>query len=112
VDVNWEAVGAVAEMLGAVATVATLGYLALQVRQNTRVAKTSATNARVDQRSRQSAFIAQTPESNRLFWAGLDEPESLSSAEYQYFEGIFATYFNGHEAAFNLKQENVPSPGE
>ena len=32
---NWEAVGAVGEVGGAIAVVATLGYLAVQIRQNT-----------------------------------------------------------------------------
>ena len=32
---NWEAIGAIGEILGAVAVVATLGYLAIQIRQNT-----------------------------------------------------------------------------
>jgi hypothetical protein len=31
---NWDAVGALAELLGAAATVATLAYLALQIRQS------------------------------------------------------------------------------
>ena len=31
---NWEALGAIAELLGAVAVFFTLAYLALQVRQN------------------------------------------------------------------------------
>ena len=33
---NWDAVGAIAELLGALATVATLAYLAVQIRQNSR----------------------------------------------------------------------------
>lgn len=39
---NWEAVGAVGEVLGAGAVIITLVYLAVQVRQNTRAMKTSA----------------------------------------------------------------------
>ncbi|HSG90514.1 MAG TPA: hypothetical protein VLA56_14960 [Pseudomonadales bacterium] len=33
---DWEAIGAVGELLGALAVLVTLGYLAVQVRQNTR----------------------------------------------------------------------------
>ena len=33
---NWEAIGAIGEIVGAIAVVATLGYLATQIRQNTR----------------------------------------------------------------------------
>jgi len=32
---NWEAIGAIGEIMGALAVVATLGYLAVQIRQNT-----------------------------------------------------------------------------
>ena len=39
---NWEAIGAVGEVLGAVGVIATLGYLAVQIRQNTRTVKSSA----------------------------------------------------------------------
>ena len=33
---NWDAIGAVSELIGAVAVVATLIYLAVQIRQNTK----------------------------------------------------------------------------
>ena len=33
---NWEAIGAIGEIVGAVAVVLTVGYLAVQIRQNTR----------------------------------------------------------------------------
>ena len=75
---NWDAIGASAELVGALATVATLAYLALQIRQNTKVVQLSTATARAEQRMQQSAFLSQTPEINRIFWAGLDEPESLS----------------------------------
>jgi hypothetical protein len=42
VDLNWEAVGAVGEILGAVTVVATLFYLARQVRHATAVARSAA----------------------------------------------------------------------
>jgi hypothetical protein len=100
-------VGAGAELLGAIATVATLGYLAAQIRQSNKLAQLSAVTARVDQRTHQATIISQTPEINRIFWAGLNEPETLSGPEYQHFESIFAAYFNGQEAAFSLREENA-----
>jgi len=39
---NWDAIGAVGESLGAIAVLVTLGYLAIQIRQNTQTMKTSA----------------------------------------------------------------------
>jgi hypothetical protein len=38
-DINWEAVGAIGEIVGAVAVVLTLGYLAVQIRQNTNASR-------------------------------------------------------------------------
>jgi hypothetical protein len=38
---NWEAIGAVGEAIGAFGVILTLGYLALQIRQNTRSLKSA-----------------------------------------------------------------------
>ncbi len=42
---NWEAIGAIGESLSAIAVLVTLGYLAVQIRQNTRATKASASNS-------------------------------------------------------------------
>ena len=39
---NWEAIGAIGEVLGAVGVIVTLGYLATQIRQNTRTMRSAA----------------------------------------------------------------------
>ena len=39
---NWDAIGAIGEILGALAVVLTLGYLAIQVKQNTHSMKVAA----------------------------------------------------------------------
>jgi len=36
---NWDAVGAVAELLGAIGVIVSLVYLAIQIRRNTRIQK-------------------------------------------------------------------------
>ena len=45
---NWEAIGAISEILGAVAVVATLVYLSAQIRQSTKVARSAARQAIAD----------------------------------------------------------------
>jgi len=59
---NWEAVGAVGEILGAIAVLITLGYLAVQIRQNTRAMKTSALSSLHD--------VHLLPENNERYTAG------------------------------------------
>ena len=75
---NWEAIGAIAELTGALAVFLTLVYLAVQIRQNTKALQGTTLNA----------ITAQTGE--ELKWASeqtdvrlkaRDEFESLSEAE-------------------------------
>jgi len=42
---NWEAIGAIGEIVGAMAVVASLVYLATQIRQSTKVARSATRNA-------------------------------------------------------------------
>lgn len=72
---DWNAVGALGEVLGAVAVVFTLAYLAKQVRQLNRIAKADAfRSARVRQASLTESW-ANDPEWSELFirirWQGL-----------------------------------------
>ena len=39
---NWDALGAIGEVVGAIAVVATLAYLAVQIRQNNKLSQTTA----------------------------------------------------------------------
>ena len=109
---NWDAIGAIAELVGAIATVATLAYLAVQIRQSSNTVRVSTATSRAEQKTQQSAFLSQTPEINRIFWAGLEHPESLSDADSRYFESIFATYLTSFEASFNLNRENALSDAD
>jgi hypothetical protein len=43
--VNWEAIGAIGEVIGAIGVIVTLGYLAVQVRQGSHVVRSSARQA-------------------------------------------------------------------
>jgi hypothetical protein len=107
-----DALGNIGDFLGGIGVVITLVYLAFQIRQNTNVVQISTASSRAEQRANMSAFVAQSPEINRIFWAGLEEPESLSQAEYRYFESIFATYFQGITSGFDLYREHAVSVAE
>ena len=85
---NWEALGAIGEVVGAVGVIATLVYLAYQIRQNTiqleqtiLSARASAVNAsQVTLReNRQSIF--EDAEMAGIFLRGNQSPDSLSEIE-------------------------------
>ena len=94
---NWDALGAVAELLGAIAVIVSIIYLAAQVRQ-TRLQLQSQAEDNITSR----AFEAYSPvyEGNNasIFRRGLESPESLNADEAFIFKllldrqrGAFAT---------------------
>jgi hypothetical protein len=86
--VSWDAVGALAELVGAVGVIASLLYLAVQVRHGTRA---SAVEAKLESTRLLHTFIdslIETPELNDLFLRGIADLESLSRSEYLRFSNM------------------------
>jgi hypothetical protein len=61
--VNWEAVGAIGEVFGAIGVIVTLAYLAMQIRQNSRLV---ANSLNIANRESRSEMLARGTELNRL----------------------------------------------
>jgi len=81
---NWEAIGAVGEILGALAVLITLVYLALQVRQNTQQVKLGSIQA--VNASNDSAFEPiYIPENSKIFTKGQQSYADLTDHEKQVF---------------------------
>ena len=56
---NWEAIGAIAESLGAIGVIATLAYLAQQIRHNTSMGRSAAATATSQATSSLNFLLAQ-----------------------------------------------------
>jgi hypothetical protein len=78
---NWEALGAIGEIVGAVAVVLTLGYLAVQIRQNTRTLRTSSHQASLDGFRELNRVLNELPELALIYRRGRNEPDSLPKDE-------------------------------
>jgi len=59
---NWEAIGAIGEILGAIAVVATLIYLAIQIKQSTRVARSATRQAIAESAQTLANDVINAPE--------------------------------------------------
>ncbi len=101
---NWDAIGAVGEVLGALAVVVTLGYLAIQMRQNTAALRISNENFLIE---RQDAIIATlvTDPSLAALAVKHDRQEELTDVEHvrmwnQYFRDLLMW-----ELAYNRLKE-------
>ncbi len=78
---NWEAIGAAGEILGAVAVVVTLLYLALQVRHNTLATSSSTQQIHLDAWNAMSTMIIENQEVARLLSMSDEEIAALDPVQ-------------------------------
>jgi hypothetical protein len=78
---NWEAIGAISSILSAIAVIATLGYVAVQIRQNTRALRSAATQGAHDQHASMYDILASDPKLADIFVRGLEAPDTLDRIE-------------------------------
>lgn len=77
---NWEAVGAIGEILGAAAVVATLAYLSIQIRQNTKVARSATRQAIAQSAQSLTSDVILTPDMAAILLRHL-QGEALTPTE-------------------------------
>jgi hypothetical protein len=98
-DVNWEAISAIGQLVGALAVVISLIYLANQVRSNARETRLAAMRSTLDFLNRFTQQIAEHADLAELRNRGFDDFESL--------EGVDRTRFGSYMHAIFRTIENV-----
>jgi hypothetical protein len=88
---NWEAIGATGEVTGAIGVIATIGYLAVQVRRNTQSLDAAIDNTYVEYSLRWTDTFSSL-ESSRILLKGFTEPTSLSDAESVQFGSLLVRF--------------------
>ena len=78
---NWDAIGAVGELLGAAAVLFTLIYLAVQIRQNTSAVATATYESTMTGFNDINIVVAGNPALASVLDRGCQNPESLNSEE-------------------------------
>lgn len=82
---NWEAISAIAQMIGSVAVVFSVLYLAIQVHRSTRIAKLSAQDAAATALRDVTKPFAENPELARIWRLGLENLQALSAEDQARF---------------------------
>ena len=90
------------EILGAVGVIATLGYLAIQMRQNTDAIRGTSELGLSQQSAEWMSRIAAQPELLRIYDAAADDPDSLSGDDISRFRWLIAELFMTYEGYFHL----------
>ncbi len=113
---NWDAVGAVAELAGALGVIASLAYLAVQIRQNTAQMERSARAARgaayqdvIGYMQGHLAPVGLDADASEIVRRGLQDIGSLGDAEHFRFNWIMGGQLNSWDNAFYQYKDGVVS---
>lgn len=96
---NWDAIGAIGEILGAAAVVVSLAYLALQIRLQNRESRIASVTQQTDQWNALLASIAQSGEAAEIWARGL-RGDALSEGERVRFYAIASSFLQIHEGLY------------
>ena len=103
---TWEALGAVGEVIGAVAIIASLMYLATQIRTSSKIAKAQSQRELLNTYSFFSP-TANDPELSEIVRKGLSDFESLSANEKVRFDSWLHPLINQIEAVFRMYRQDL-----
>ena len=105
---NWDAVGAVAELVGATGVIASLFYLGTQIRQNTRSVKASSYQAVITNVSENSGAIGRDQTAADILFRGQFDFHALSRTEQFQFALLMIGLFRSYENVFyQYRQEMI-----
>ena len=107
---NWEALGAVAELLGAIGVIATLFYLAVQIRQNTRTIRAAAFQETMRDITAVADLAAQQPELSRIYLEGLNGLEKLNAEDRQRFGAFMLAFIRRVENLVYQTEQGLLDP--
>ena len=99
---NWDAIAAVGELLGASAVLVTLIYLAVQIRQNTSAVATATYESTMTGFNDINIVVAGNPALASLLDRGCQNPDSLNSEEIVQFNFLLRCYSNQWWKLFKL----------
>ena len=104
---NWEAVGAIGEIVGAAGVVATLGYLAVQIQRSAKSTNTAAFQETVRSAQDLSSLVAQDGELARLLVAGSQNRGELSTEDRLRFHSFWTAMFTILEMSFHYRKNGM-----
>ena len=109
---NWDAIGAIGELVGAFAVVITLVYLSIQTRQNTKAVRHATARGVADDANAWRYKIIESAEVSELFRTGLQKPEALGANDKYRFrlllDALFTHWQHAFESGEAIANDNIP----
>lgn len=99
-SMDWDAIGAIANILGAIGVIYSLVYLGIQIRNQNRESQLAAATELASQWSASMSDIAVSPELAKALEIGFYKPESLSPHQYLQFSSHLNRVFRDVETMY------------
>jgi len=102
-----EDLGNIGELVAAIGVIASLIYLAVQIRQNTSSAREAAWHSVLRDLQQFRSLIAQDPEVARVYREGLRDLKSLNDDDRWRFGALMQSLYSVFETAFRARTEGL-----
>ena len=90
---NWDAIGVIGEVFGAIAVIVTLVYLAGQLRQNTRALQAASMDSTTQTSNDIRETIYSDPAVTKIYLDGLADPDSFEALDRERFRLLLTNAF-------------------
>ena len=108
---NWDAIGAIGEIVGAIAVIATLMYLARQIKDSARAARSSAVTDATNAIQTLYMELGSNSKSSGLFLEGLTSYDAISESKQFQFLMLMHSFLIAFQRSFFLSQEGTLDNG-
>lgn len=107
---NWEAIGAIGEIVGATAVVVTLIYLTTQIRQNTRQLASTSLQGLADRAENRMLLMASSADFAGILAKSQNDPQSLSEREVIQLNGWHGAWMTDLEETYRQFKLGTVTP--
>lgn len=104
---SWDAIGAIAELLGAIGVIISLGYLAHQIRHNTRSVRAASYQSWFASYDSFSNLLIGSAELEALLQRAASDPQALTPDERRRFLGLLRRGFRQFESLYYQHREGM-----
>jgi hypothetical protein len=104
---NWDAIGAIGEILGALSVLITLIYLATQVSEAKRATKAQTENAVQTAWGEKTAVMGESKEKASLVLRGFNSYDDLEAEEHLMFHTVLDSFVLEYQRQRNMFEEGV-----
>ena len=99
------------EFIGGIGVIVSLIYLASQIRQNSKLLRSSTASSTTASQTDTGRLVVQDSDVARIYWDGMADRPSLSQADLRRFDALLGIQFTHFHQEYRLAADGVIAPG-